>query len=249
MGFSPFRYTQFRKGATNAGAQEGLVADTLVTTLIRGLWDIGDMLQRYFKQNKAGDAMVARILAGHKPMSTSFRAMPPHFQTINATQEHAIDTAVKNQFGNNNPLLKDDDASTKNALRHFLASLVHHYEDLDEQLHADHPLRDTWIFTCQERKRAALFELLGPEFEVRVHGKFNVTNGIPPVVENMLQNEEQHQETRDELDALKRDLGDLAGAMTSLKELLEQQQINEKDLEDFELKRYARRRQRHNIKT
>ena len=122
-----------RKGATNAGAQEGLVADTLVTTLIRGLWDIGDTLQRYFKANKAGDAMVARILTGLSPTSTSFRALPPHFVTTSESQERAITAAVRNQFNTNNPMMEGT-AAQKNAMKHCLASLVHHWYELDQRL-------------------------------------------------------------------------------------------------------------------
>ena len=210
-----------RKGATNAGAQEGLVADTLVTTLIRGLWDIGDTLQRYFKANKAGDAMVARILAGHSPMSTSFRALPPHFVTTTASQERAIGEAVKNQFNTNNPLMKKGTASQKNALKHCLASLVHHYSTLHETLDDHHPLRETWIFTCEDNKFNALFAMLGPEFEEPVDGRFTLTTGIPPVVQNMVQNEQEHKATRVELEKLKSDLGHVASSIGQLRELIE----------------------------
>ena len=53
-----------RKGATNAGAQGGLVAGVLMAVLLRGQWDIGDTLKRYFKENNSGDALVSRIVAG-----------------------------------------------------------------------------------------------------------------------------------------------------------------------------------------
>ena len=53
-----------RKGATNAGAQGGLVAGVLMAVLLRGQWDIGATLKRYFKENISGDALVSRIVAG-----------------------------------------------------------------------------------------------------------------------------------------------------------------------------------------
>ena len=53
-----------RKGATNAGAQGGLVAGVLMAVLLRGQWDIGDTLKRYFKEHNSGDALVSRIVAG-----------------------------------------------------------------------------------------------------------------------------------------------------------------------------------------
>ena len=45
-----------RKGATNAGAQGGPVAGVLMAVLLRGQWDIGDTLKRYFKEHNSGDA-------------------------------------------------------------------------------------------------------------------------------------------------------------------------------------------------
>jgi hypothetical protein len=52
--------------------------------------------------------------------------------------------------------------------------------------------------------------MLGPEFEEQVDGRFTVTNGIPPVVRNMVQHEQEHKATRVELAKLKSDLGHLA---------------------------------------
>ena len=70
-----------RKGATNAGAQGGLVAGVLMAVLLRGQWDIGDTLKRYFKEHNSGDALVSRIVAGLDIYCTTFAALPPHFKT------------------------------------------------------------------------------------------------------------------------------------------------------------------------
>jgi hypothetical protein len=59
----------------------------------------------------------------------------------------------------------------------------------------------------------SLFAMLGPEFEEQVDGRFTVTNGIPPVVRNMVQNEQEHKATRVELAKLKSDLGHLASSV------------------------------------
>ena len=204
-----------RKGGTNRAASEGLVADTLIASLIRGLWDIGDTLQRYFKANATSDSMIARILSGLNPNKTSFRALPPHFVTT-PSQLRVVDVAVKNQFAGN-PLLKD---GTMNVLRHFLASLVHHYPVLNEKLHADHPLRDTWIFGLQPNALATLTALLGPEFEPRVDGEFTITNGIPPTIHFMLQNEEEHAKTRERFETFAQSTnGKINDIQVSLEEL------------------------------
>ena len=57
--------------------------------------------------------------------------------------------------------------------------------------------------------------MLGPEFEEQVDGRFTVTNGIPPVVRNMVQNEQEHKATRVELAKLKSDLGHLASPLAN----------------------------------
>jgi len=183
-----------RKGATNAAGQGGLVADVLMPVLIRGLWDIGDTLTRYFKELTASDSLVARLLAGHVPNSPKFRALHPHFMTTSESQRRLINTATINQFDSRNPLWVGEDASKRLALTNMLASLVHHYESLDRDLPEDHPLRSTWIFRTTDPKRNALKNLLGPEFETSVAGKFDITTGIPPVVELMVQNQKDKEE-------------------------------------------------------
>ena len=49
---------------------------------IRGQWDIGDTLKRYFKEHQAGDALVGRVLAGLDLYSPKFAALPPHFPKV-----------------------------------------------------------------------------------------------------------------------------------------------------------------------
>ena len=73
------------------------------------------------------------------------------------------------------------------------------------------PLRETYGFLhVRIPNSISLFAMLGPEFEEQVDGRFTVTNGIPPVVRNMVQNEQEHKATRVELAKLKSDLGHLA---------------------------------------
>ena len=99
---------------------------------------------------------------------------------------------------------------------------AHHYSTMNETL--EPPERNIWIFTsrcvhrCHVRipNSISLFAMLGPEFEEQVDGRFTVTNGIPPVVWNMVQNEQEHKATRVELAKLKSDLGHLASSIVPL---------------------------------
>lgn len=88
---------------------------------------------------------------------------------------------------------------------------AHHYSTMNETL--EPPERNIWIFTCEDSNSISLFAMLGPEFEEQVDGRFTVTNGIPPVVRNMVQNEQEHKATRVELAKLKSDLGHLASSV------------------------------------
>ena len=79
------------------------------------------------------------------------------------------------------------------------------------------PLRETYGFLhVRIPNSISLFAMLGPEFEEQVDGRFTVTNGIPPVVWNMVQNEQEHKATRVELAKLKSDLGHLASSIVPL---------------------------------
>lgn len=91
---------------------------------------------------------------------------------------------------------------------------AHHYSTMNETL--EPPERNIWIFTCEDSNSISLFAMLGPEFEEQVDGRFTVTNGIPPVVRNMVQNEQEHKATRVELAKLKSDLGNLASSIVPL---------------------------------
>jgi len=209
-----------RKGATNRAGHGGLVADVMMPTLLRGLWDIGNTLQRYFKENLASDSLVGRILAGYDVYSTTFRALPPHFVTTNAQQERLIDTAVINQFTRDCPLMRS--ATQKISLRFFLASLVHHYEAIDEALHENHPLRETWIFTTEARHRANLKRLLGPEFapndaSTAAAGAMSAT-GIPPTIAFMVAIDELKEDVKSRDIKLKVEITEMKSQMDDMQQ-------------------------------
>ena len=54
-----------RKGATNAGAQGGLVAGVLMAVLLRGQWDIGDTLKRYFKEHNEEERKIKQPIINY----------------------------------------------------------------------------------------------------------------------------------------------------------------------------------------
>ena len=170
------------KGATNAGAQGALVAGVLMAVLLRGQWDIGDTLKRYFKEHQAGDALVARIVAGLDVYDSTFAALPPHFKVeIPRRMQKEINT----QFGSTCPLTKDSShPGSRCVLQMLFASLLHHHSKLDEKLPGEHPLRATPIFMMDPERRSQLKKYLGPEIGKRgeaLHADGSLTaTGLPP---------------------------------------------------------------------
>ena len=219
-----------RKGATNHGATAGLVANVLIAVLLRGQWDIGDTLKRYFKEHQAGDALVGRVLAGLDMYDVSFAALPPHFPK--ATRR--IDVLAMAQFANN-PLGCDSaPVGSKEVLQMCLASLVHHFEKLDEVLPDDHTLRNTALFRLEDNVRSELFGQLGPELGHRSDSREYGTNkmtatGIPPHTSYMMQSLGFHKEVMAQFKEVKENQKKI---LENQKKILENQERTNKTIFD-----------------
>ena len=80
-----------RKGAANHATGQGMIADVLMATLLRGHWNIGNTLPRYFRIHEGSDAVVGRMLAGLNAQDTTFAALPPHFKCWNDELQGILD--------------------------------------------------------------------------------------------------------------------------------------------------------------
>jgi len=146
-----------RKGATNHAAQSGLCADVLMAVLLRGQWDIGDTLTRYFKLNQAADCLIARLLAGHDIHDLSFGSLPPHFPNVSDRQ---VDVVTKNQFPDS-PL---NGPSQNTILKMCIASLVHHHDDIVRSIVTSYALASSFpsIFLIKQVIKIVITDLNSP---------------------------------------------------------------------------------------
>lgn len=217
-------------GATNAGAQGGLIAGVLMAVLLQGQWDIGDTLKRYFKEHNAGDSLVARIVAGLDIYCTTFAALPPHFNTKITP---AMQSAINAQFGTSCPFAQDSaHAGSRRVLQMLYASLLHHHDELAKVLPAHHQLRTTPIFEMNSETRDELKQHLGPEIGKRgdaahANGALTAT-GLPSHTVFMSQVKEYHEieieyiaKVEKKVDEVKEDVDEIKGLLRKQNALLE----------------------------
>ena len=197
-----------RKGATNHAASGSLIAGVLMSVLLRGQWDIGDTLKRYFKEHQDGDACVARLLAGLDIFGTEFAALPPHFRKMTRQMQSLVNA----QFPTN-PLNKAAATGGQGVvLQMCFASLLHHHDEIVRDLDPSHPLLATPLFTAEESVRAVLKEQLGPEIGVRgtesEHAEDDplTCRGLPAHTVYMLDVHQKHQASMKRFDEVDKQL-------------------------------------------
>lgn len=115
-------------------------------------WALGGVQDRYLRYEAAGDCHVGRCAAGLRPDSAEFAVLPPFFMRRNDN----IEAGVRVVFPNAPPNLA-------RVLEFCLASLVYHFDYLDQNLAANHALRSTPLFADKN-----IVENLRPLIECRI---------------------------------------------------------------------------------
>ena len=117
----------FRKGATTYASIGSTACPSSASIQIRGGWSMGQIQNRYYKYEAAGDRYVGRILSGLPLMSEKFSMLPPHF--------HGEDELVQLWL----PKIFCNVPSRLDFLKqHCLASLAFHVSFLENNLHPTH---------------------------------------------------------------------------------------------------------------
>ena len=88
----------FRKGAGTYCSSGCTGGPSIVAILMRGGWEIGQVLDRYLRYSEAGDEFVGRVISGLPLSQTSFSAPPPHFRPMNAEEQQELQSDVKLLF-------------------------------------------------------------------------------------------------------------------------------------------------------
>ena len=87
----------------------------------------------------------------------------------------------------------DAEAGSKDVLWICLASLVHHFDNLKQQLDVNHPLLVTPLFVMEDQQRElTLSKRLGPELGQQASGAAGhysgmTVTGVPPHIAYMMQ--------------------------------------------------------------
>ena len=89
---------------------------------------------------QAGDQYCGRMLAGFDVHSSSFRQLPAHFRTLDATSSAVVNDAISVVFGRGENSLPVRHPSLKPVLSRYLAALVYHYDWLVAKLGANHKI-------------------------------------------------------------------------------------------------------------
>ena len=153
----------------------------IASIMHRGDWTMG-VLDRYFKFGDAGDQYCGRMLAGFDVHSSSFRQLPAHFKTLDATSSAVVSDAVSAVFGRGENSLPVRHPSVKPVLGRYLAALVHHYDWLVATLGPDHV-----IFTMVALHRDVdLLDRLRPLVTISPCEDGMKPTGIPPHVDTIV---------------------------------------------------------------
>jgi hypothetical protein len=110
----------FRKGAGTYCSSGCTGGPSIVAILMRGGWEIGQVLDRYLRYSEAGDEFVGRVISGLPLSETSFTAPPPHFKKLSDAEQEDLQRVVKLLF----PCAKES-AQAYPVAEKLLASVLH----------------------------------------------------------------------------------------------------------------------------
>lgn len=202
-----------RKGVATYACSGSTGGPSIVSVCLRCGWSLGNVQDRYFRYEAAGDQYLGRVVAGLPINSSDFSILPPHF----ADQENPIMThCIEEMF----PVLQSI-CHLNPILKLCLGSLVHHESFLRDILPSKHPVLCTYIF-----RNLKCFEELKKLVVIR-NSPWMQKTGIPPHVEIYNQLEKSHESIKsipkiviDGVSTIIEEKGVAAGNIT--KELLQQ---------------------------
>lgn len=88
----------FRKGAGTYCSSGCTGGPSIVAILMRGGWEIGQVLDRYLRYSEAGDEFVGRVISGLPLSESAFISPPPHFKDMVASEQAELQAVVKLLF-------------------------------------------------------------------------------------------------------------------------------------------------------
>ncbi|KAH9133211.1 hypothetical protein AeRB84_020668 [Aphanomyces euteiches] len=159
-----------RKGAATFCSSGSTGGPSIVSVCLRCGWSLGNVMERYFCYESAGDQFAGRVVAGLPVNSANFSVLPPHFPN---PDDPVVVEALKVVFPSLHALFH-----LQGVLRLCLASIVYHHEFLVSTLPSTHALLSSTLF----RNNSILQRLKC----IVQHGCESTTlqaSGVPPHVE------------------------------------------------------------------
>ena len=147
---------------------------SIVSVCLRCGWSIGNVMERYFRYESAGDQYTGRVVSGLPVNSPEFSTLPAHFSN---PDDPRLTLAVPSMFPNLYSV-----GHLADVLRLILASLVLHHDFLVKKLPSNHALFSTSLFRDIEML-AYLKSILVSGYDSPVM----CASGIPPHVEVLRQ--------------------------------------------------------------
>ncbi|KAH9139324.1 hypothetical protein AeRB84_016405 [Aphanomyces euteiches] len=159
-----------RKGVATYACSGTTGGPSIVSVCLRCGWSIGNVMERYFRYEAAGDQFTGRVVAGLPVNSAQFAILPPHFSNSN---HPAVINMLRLMFPNLTTM-----SHLYSVIRLILASLVYHHDFLVEILPPQHALLSSALF--RNRSSQQFLESLlitGDESPIMR------STGIPPHIE------------------------------------------------------------------
>ena len=135
-----------RKGVGTWVCSGCTVSPPIVAVCLRAGWTLGGVKDRYLFREGAGDQYVGRAAAGLDQLSKEFAVSPAYFDfsqldtTETFRMKRVISDFIQSRLGFQPP------GTVQPLIRHFLASICYHYDDLLMDIHQQSPLRSAALF-------------------------------------------------------------------------------------------------------
>ena len=162
-----------RKGSATYASSGSTSCPPYSAVCLRAGWTMPGVSSAYLQYQAAGDQYVGRTVSGLNPNSPSFAVLPPRFKSDFDPQP--LLNCLFSNFRGVSPEMRK-------VLSMTTASVLYHFEWIQQQLPPDHPIFSSALFTSNFE--GSLHEMV--EVPVWKPGNVIRATGIPPHIELMV---------------------------------------------------------------